>query len=1302
MPLLQVLLSLTTFVTNYATIANKKTALEEIQANDTNKDLEDIFTKLFSIIAGENTYTLDEVKSDTNTKFNNEVTSLAGEKEASEPYVEGVVPATPGFENISVWDGPVTKAIVYFGDLNGAGSFQITDSTGVASVSTDATYVTSLVNNTSLSVVPDENSIDTLTGHVSLSLVAPLGSETINPLTTMTGLNGSNPSGNKVQIVLGVPASINMPTFNPYLPRDPSIDALAGAIAASQVVSLASAASNDTDAQTAVLSATSKAINEVVDNATLDLTDQVTIKKIYDAANVNLADDKKITEIDAKATNTSKINIIIRDASSIGDVGIDQGQGLNMIAKDLPADTPPDSNDAINTATSEAADGSAAGSSEGQTSGTSGDLIDPVLTTISMTSNNEKDNKLAKEGNIVTLTMVANENIQKPVVTFTIENTTITPKVQGINKNWTATYTVEAGLNDTVNFKIEYQDIAGNNGIPRSNVTQGSKVTVDTTAPVITVTGDNPEKVEKGSTYTDAGATTTEGTVTSSSTVDTSTIGTYIVTYSATDAAGNTGTATRTVNVVDTKAPTINVANVKTFINDGTKDLGSVSANEEVDWSIEGTDASLVKVDSTGNLSLTEAADSNVKTSYSYVIVATDKSENKAESDVITVQVVDDSAPTLKPVSIESNNSNTNIATNDDTITLKMVANENIQKPVVTFTIGGVNKTPNVQRKVPETDNNWTATYKVEAGLNGVVQFTINFTDTNSNPGATVTTTTDDSSVTVDTVPVLDVSKVKTTINDGTKDLGSVSADQDVEWSIEGTDANLVEVDGTGKLSLTEAADYETDSSYSYVIVATDNAGNKGKATISVSVNDTTAPVLDVTNVKRIINDGTTVLGSVSANEDVYWDVENVDPINVDVKINKDSGKLFLETAIDYYTTTSFSYDIVATDTDNSDNSANITTQTISVDVQFIDEVELENEIYDGQTELGTIALVDKRKNVSWSIDDSETYPSNIDVNVDGSSGVITLFEPIDYDTNTSFKYVVTSTDQDDSSNIVNTTVNVTVRDLINIEDILTVKEGEQTIGTVTTYNDTINVTWTIEGTDANLVSVDSSSGVITLDSSANIETDSSYSFVVVATYVDNTANVARKDLTVTVIDTEPIINTSNVVTTIYDGETELGTANADRAVSWSIDDSETNPSNIDVNIDGSSGVITLSEPIDYDTNTSFKYVVTATEADNSGDVVNTTVNVTVKDLINTEKLLTRIKEGEQTIGTVETYNDEIDVTWTIEGTDASLVSVDGSGVITLDSSANIDTDYSFVVVATYVDNTANVAKKDLAVTVTE
>ena len=85
---------------------------------------------------------------------------------------------------------------------------------------------------------------------------------------------------------------------------------------------------------------------------------------------------------------------------------------------------------------------------------------------------------------------------------------------------------------------------------------------VDTTAPVVTVTGDNPQQVEFGSSsYTDAGATATDasGTVavvtTGDDLVDPDTLGTYTVTYTATDASGNVETAERTVNVTDTTVP---------------------------------------------------------------------------------------------------------------------------------------------------------------------------------------------------------------------------------------------------------------------------------------------------------------------------------------------------------------------------------------------------------------------------------------------------------------------------------------------------------------------------------------------------------------------------------------------------------------------------------------------------------------------------------------------------------------------------------------------------------------------------
>ena len=137
---------------------------------------------------------------------------------------------------------------------------------------------------------------------------------------------------------------------------------------------------------------------------------------------------------------------------------------------------------------------------------------------------------------------------------------------------------------------------------------------VDTTPPVITVTGSNPMTVELSGNYTELGATADTGeTVTASGTVDVSTVGTYTITYTATDAASNVGTATRTVNVVDTTAPIIslNGANVLTVeLGSSYTELGAmadtgetVTASGTVDTSTIGTyTVNYTATDATGNV----------------------------------------------------------------------------------------------------------------------------------------------------------------------------------------------------------------------------------------------------------------------------------------------------------------------------------------------------------------------------------------------------------------------------------------------------------------------------------------------------------------------------------------------------------------------------------------------------------------------------------------------------------------------------------------------------------------------------
>lgn len=76
----------------------------------------------------------------------------------------------------------------------------------------------------------------------------------------------------------------------------------------------------------------------------------------------------------------------------------------------------------------------------------------------------------------------------------------------------------------------------------------------DTTAPVVTLNGDAATTISLQGTYTELGATANDDedgsiTVVTTGSVDKNKTGDYVITYSATDAAGNEGTATRTVTV---------------------------------------------------------------------------------------------------------------------------------------------------------------------------------------------------------------------------------------------------------------------------------------------------------------------------------------------------------------------------------------------------------------------------------------------------------------------------------------------------------------------------------------------------------------------------------------------------------------------------------------------------------------------------------------------------------------------------------------------------------------------------------
>jgi hypothetical protein len=128
--------------------------------------------------------------------------------------------------------------------------------------------------------------------------------------------------------------------------------------------------------------------------------------------------------------------------------------------------------------------------------------------------------------------------------------------------NVTSTSTVNTNVIGTYTVIYDATDIYGNSA---ESVTRTVNV-VDTTKPVITLNGSANVTIEVFTSYIDAGATVTDNydasvSVTPGGVVDVNTLGTYTITYTATDIYGNSAdSVTRTVNVVDTTKPVITIS----------------------------------------------------------------------------------------------------------------------------------------------------------------------------------------------------------------------------------------------------------------------------------------------------------------------------------------------------------------------------------------------------------------------------------------------------------------------------------------------------------------------------------------------------------------------------------------------------------------------------------------------------------------------------------------------------------------------------------------------------------------------
>ncbi|RZS92454.1 immunoglobulin-like domain-containing protein [Aquimarina brevivitae] len=225
-----------------------------------------------------------------------------------------------------------------------------------------------------------------------------------------------------------------------------------------------------------------------------------------------------------------------------------------------------------------------------------------------------------------------------PVITLTGDNPQIIELGDGYTELGAITDDGSALQIDTLEFLdlvgsyTIYYDATDTYGNDAVQVTRTVNV-VDTTAPVITLTGANPQTLELGTGYAELGATTDDGSdviINASAFVDA--IGSYTIYYDATDASGNDAVQiTRTVNVVDTTAPVITLlgANPQTIeLGDGYTELGATT-------------------DDGSDVIINASAFVDAIGSYTIYYDATDASGNDAVQVIRTVNVVDTTAPII-------------------------------------------------------------------------------------------------------------------------------------------------------------------------------------------------------------------------------------------------------------------------------------------------------------------------------------------------------------------------------------------------------------------------------------------------------------------------------------------------------------------------------------------------------------------------------------------------------------------------------------------------------------------------------
>ncbi|MGB1090731.1 MAG: cadherin domain-containing protein, partial [Oceanobacter sp.] len=609
----------------------------------------------------------------------------------------------------------------------------------------------------------------------------------------------------------------------------------------------------------------------------------------------------------------------------------------------------------------------------------------------------------------------------------------------------------------------------------------------------------------------------------------------------ATDEAGNSQTQTVTlrINDLDEVAPTfLSGTSASIDENSGSnQQVYQTSTNDSsATYSLSGAQSASFSINSsTGAVSLLENPNYESRSSYSFSVIAEDSAGNRSERSVtLSVNNLDEIAP-------EFTSGTTATSVNENSgagvlVYTAVVDDSADTSSGVTFSLAGSHASAfEIDSSSGEVRLRADANYESLSNYSFSVIATDAAGNQSSQPVSMAVNNLDEeapaftSSATADAIDE-NSGGGSVVYRATTSDDADISAG--VTYTLSGTHADYFTIDGaSGAVTLKEDANYEDLSSYQFVVIAEDVAGNSQDLTVTLAVTnlDEVAPVFTSGTTATDTSENSTVgtlvyTAIVDDSQDVSAGVtyelsgSDADAFQIDA-----NGAVTLAESPDFETQPGYSFVITATD-----GAGLQVQQSVSLTILDVDEIPPvvtstpDNLVVDDGAGAGdTVYQAQSSEDgVSYGLEGGDSAYFDIDP----ETGAITLLDDADFDSQSEFTFTVLVTDE--AGNVTRQPVTITINNvaptITSGTELTAVDEntgaGEQVYQA--TSNDA-QATFGLSGADQAYFEIDSETGVVTLLADADHETKSSYSFTVTAT--DTTNLVGSLNLTLNVNDIDEI-----------------------------------------------------------------------------------------------------------------------------------------------------------------------------------